>query len=277
MISAAQYAAYDEYLGAVSDDLRRGLEEIINRLTEQGAPLNVVRNSVVDYLETYAPAYIEAAQALGAEAYEIMTGYKPVPGKPVDPDMFKSIVHAVAGNYMDGGTADMFARVVGDAADRVITRAANGVISDSAVHDHASFARVPSPGACQFCLMLSSRGFVYATRQSAGEFDRYHDGCRCRVVASNEKSPHLEGYDPGELYDRWKAGEGEERTARKSTPKQEPRLTARQQLEADARRTYMEHAPGELGITEEEAARRFDLQVGSNTDAQLRRYINRRR
>lgn len=37
---------------------------------------------------------------------------------------------------------------------------------------------------CPFCLMLASRGPVYATSRDAGELavNRYHDGCDCRVV-----------------------------------------------------------------------------------------------
>lgn len=215
MINAAEYAAYDRTLNAVSDDLRNGVDNIISRLTAAGAPLNVVRDSVVEYLESYAPAYVEAAQFLGAEAYEAMTGFKPVPGKPIDPNIFKSVVHAVAGNYMDGGTAEMFARVVGDATERIITRSANTVVIDSAVNNRVRFARVPNPGACKFCLMLGSRGFVYASSDSAGEFNQYHDGCKCRIVASNEKTPHLDGYDPDALYEQWKNAETNTRKSAK--------------------------------------------------------------
>lgn len=37
---------------------------------------------------------------------------------------------------------------------------------------------------CMFCLMLTSRGAVYHTRKSAGEFKHFHRGCDCKVVPS---------------------------------------------------------------------------------------------
>lgn len=49
------------------------------------------------------------------------------------------------------------------------------------------FRRVAEPGACEFCRMLSSRGAVYLTAESAGQGRRYHDRCRCGI--SLEVSP----------------------------------------------------------------------------------------
>lgn len=43
--------------------------------------------------------------------------------------------------------------------------------------------RVPRPGACDFCIMLATRGAVYSSRKaSLFRYDgrRYHDLCRCR-------------------------------------------------------------------------------------------------
>lgn len=35
-----------------------------------------------------------------------------------------------------------------------------------------------------FCLMIVSRGAVYHTRKSAGEFKHFHRGCDCKVAPS---------------------------------------------------------------------------------------------
>ncbi len=48
------------------------------------------------------------------------------------------------------------------------------------------FARIPNGPSCGFCTMLASRGFVYASRKSAGEFTRFHDHCDCRIVAGTK-------------------------------------------------------------------------------------------
>jgi len=39
--------------------------------------------------------------------------------------------------------------------------------------------RVPEPGACDFCLMLATRGAVYASQETAGKDNDYHAHCHC--------------------------------------------------------------------------------------------------
>ena len=69
------------------------------------------------------------------------------------------------------------------------------------------FARVPSGvNTCTWCAMLASRGYVYWTEETAGKFSKWHDNCRCTVVATTKKGG-IEGYDPTEWVYRWKAYE----------------------------------------------------------------------
>lgn len=69
------------------------------------------------------------------------------------------------------------------------------------------YARVVHPGAtkhgpCAFCVMLASRGFVYATEESAGEFDRWHDDCACTVIPSWGEGGNYDGYEEyRDMYD----------------------------------------------------------------------------
>ena len=66
------------------------------------------------------------------------------------------------------------------------------------------FARVPQGGDTRtFCAMLASRGFVYWSRETAGEFDHFHRNCRCLVVP-DDGSGEVEGYDPDEWLQRWR-------------------------------------------------------------------------
>ncbi|MBR1745702.1 MAG: hypothetical protein IJ734_07000 [Fibrobacter sp.] len=122
------------------------------------------------------------------------------------------------------------------------------------------------PTTCPFCLMLASRGFVYLSEESAGDFDRFHRHCDCRIVPGTADTK-VDGYDPAELYDRWKHPE-------KYADETAERMTPRQQLEAEARRVYIANGGG-MGLSEAEAAERFDLLVDGNTDAQLRGYIEK--
>lgn len=90
-------------------------------------------------------------------------------------------------------------RNVSHAADREIARSSEKM---GRKVKGIRFARVPSGPACGFCIMLASRGFVYATRESAGEFTKFHDDCGCRIVAGMQ-GIEVEGYDPKGLYDRY--------------------------------------------------------------------------
>lgn len=64
------------------------------------------------------------------------------------------------------------------------------------------FARVPVGPTCPFCIMLASRGFVYATAKTAGELGQYHDRCNCRILAGYE-GMQVEGYDYEGMYKRY--------------------------------------------------------------------------
>lgn len=61
------------------------------------------------------------------------------------------------------------------------------------------FARVPSSvNACDFCIMLASRGFDYATADAAGRTNKFHANCSCLVVPDDGRLPA--GYDPDAFY-----------------------------------------------------------------------------
>lgn len=75
---------------------------------------------------------------------------------------------------------------------------------DSNKRKGVKYARIVSDGAaCSFCIMLSSRGFVYSSANDAGGAgDHYHKSCRC-VVVPGEEDFKVDGYDPDDLYRQW--------------------------------------------------------------------------
>ena len=86
-----------------------------------------------------------------------------------DPDL-----HALS-RVLDGDK--MLADVVDDLIDDIFPVAKSTGIR---------WARVPDAGACDFCMMLATRGAVYLTRESAVGKGGYHSNCRCLPVPSNE-------------------------------------------------------------------------------------------
>ena len=51
---------------------------------------------------------------------------------------------------------------------------------------------------------MASRGFVYWSREKAGEFNAWHSFCDCEIVASNDG---IEGYDPDTYYEEYRQAE----------------------------------------------------------------------
>lgn len=90
--------------------------------------------------------------------------------------------------------------------DRFVKETARKTIFTSAQKDtaRASFARVPSGSkTCEFCLMLASRGAVYANAKKAGENKKFHGHCDCQIIPMWDGDEYPAGYSPDELYDRY--------------------------------------------------------------------------
>jgi hypothetical protein len=71
-------------------------------------------------------------------------------------------------------------------------------------HDPAKpkWALVPEPGACAWCNMIASRGFVYSTEKTLAPVR--HPNCRCESVVSFSKHPKVSGYDPEALRETYR-------------------------------------------------------------------------
>lgn len=71
---------------------------------------------------------------------------------------------------------------------------------------HPRWALVPHAGACAWCRLMASQGFVYSSEASVAR----HPNCTCTpVVDFDARGPGLEGYDPGELYDEYRLARAE--------------------------------------------------------------------
>lgn len=204
------------YLVAIA---RRELAQIVDSL-DLSAP-DTARAQLLEYVPALVRKYGNMAATIEAAMYEELRA-RYVIGR------YSAVV---ADAYPDESTAKLVERACRGLADGVDPRPLLNQFVDLAVRQPAretlslnarrdpskpKWARVPSGGhTCAFCLMLASRGFVYANKRTAGDMNRYHAGCTCRVVCSWEERPEVEGYDPDEylkLYARARdeAGTAEE-------------------------------------------------------------------
>lgn len=127
-----------------------------------------------------------------------------------DADSINKAVRYQAKKLVEGNPSG-FLDAVGEMARFYSERGANETMYAITEHDAARlgkrvrFARVPTgPTTCPWCLMLASRGFVYHSAETAGNGNRFHRNCDCRIVPGYGSNPSVEGYDPSDLYDQWR-------------------------------------------------------------------------
>lgn len=67
------------------------------------------------------------------------------------------------------------------------------------------YASVPSGGACPYCEMIASRGFVYVNEDTVDA--SHHDHCQCVAVPGWGDNPQVDGYDPDAYYQSYLANQ----------------------------------------------------------------------
>lgn len=104
---------------------------------------------------------------------------------------------------LENGLIEQVESQLSGAAQRYVSQGARDTIYEATRGAGTQYARVPRPDACAFCLMLGSRGAVYASEftatrttgrstarsgRPAGE--KYHDNCRCDPMEIREDNAH---------------------------------------------------------------------------------------
>ena len=217
MISAAEFAAYNRAVAKIGDGAASDVEAAVLAWcrAHEGATVAEKREAAKLIMEGFIQGYDDVAAEFAAQWYDdlaerngarlqqavTMTTYKP---KSVD-----EVARYQAKKLGKGGDV-AFARACGEYARNDAFRSLNETIISNVGRDKdkgVRFARVPTGfETCTFCIMLASRGAVYHTRKSAGEFKHFHRRCDCKVVPGFEDDPDaelVEGVNPEELRERW--------------------------------------------------------------------------
>lgn len=219
MISAAEFAAYNREVARIGDRAAADVESSVLAWcrSHEGATVAEKREAAKLIMEGFVQGYDDVAAEFAAQWYDrraeqggarldqavTMTTYRP--------DSVDAVARYQAKKLAKGGDAE-FAKACGEFARNDAFRSLNETISANVGRDKdkgVRFARVPTGfETCTFCLMLASRGAVYHTRKSAGEFKHFHRNCDCKIVPGFEgdKDAELvEGVRPKELYERYRA------------------------------------------------------------------------
>lgn len=217
MISADEFAAYNRAVAKIGDRAASDVAAAVLAWcrAHEGATVAEKREAAKLIMEGFVQGYDDVAAEFAAQWYDdlaerngarlqqavTMTTYRP---ESVD-----TVARYQAKKLVKGGDA-AFARACGEYARNDALRSLNETIISNVGRDKdhgVRFARVPTGfETCTFCIMLASRGAVYHTRKSAGEFKHFHRHCDCKVVPGFEDDPDaelVEGVNPEELRERW--------------------------------------------------------------------------
>jgi hypothetical protein len=174
-----------------------------------------VQAALFEYVPALVSEYGDVAAAVAADWYDEMRASEGVPGSfraPLAPSVPLEQVNARLG-FATRASGPLW---VGDSAaltgflslmaNEYALQPGRDTVMEAAHADKAAYARVPEPGACKFCLMLASRGFVYS-KATAGGAKKFHGKCRCNAmpVWDETKARVQYGYDPTALYEQYRA------------------------------------------------------------------------
>lgn len=197
---------YTQGINGISKASRAALKAALESI-DFSQPVYVIRDLVIEIMQSICGASTDAAAALSAEFYdglremEIGQRMGAVAASGREPKATEGAVRAFAEHLVNGNKRAFVTSLLGR-VDYETKVAAAQTCLNNAKRDRQKpmFARVPTgTETCDFCLMLASRGFVYHTEAAASHA---HSGCDCRVVPS-WRSHEVEGYDPDALYDDW--------------------------------------------------------------------------
>ena len=219
MIPREQFDAYNEAVANLSDGAQREIESGIWAWmqTDEGRAASVAecREYAKGIMSGVIQRYDEAAGSLAAEWYDKQAADNHVKlpaaitATVYNPDTVDETARYQAKKLAKGDLRG-FAKYCGELGRNDVLRSLNETIIQNVGRDRKKgvrFARVTTGAeTCTFCIMLASRGAVYHTRKSAGEFRKFHRGCDCKVLPGFEDDPDaelVEGVRPEELRDQW--------------------------------------------------------------------------
>ena len=218
MISAEEFREYNRGAAEIGDGAASAVEQRVLGWcrAHKDATVAEKREAAKLIMEGFVQAYDDKAAEFASQWYDYRAEQggarlkQAVTMTVYEPGSVDDVARYQAKKLAKGGDA-AFARACGEFARNDAFRSLNETIIANVGRDRdkgAMFARVPTGfETCTFCLMLASRGAVYHTRKTAGEWRRFHRGCDCKVVPSFEGDPEAElvqGVKPRELYERYK-------------------------------------------------------------------------
>lgn len=200
MATAAQVEAFRRS----QDEVRRLVNRDMRRLWTglRGVDPAGVRDALLEIGPSLSDQYGAVSAAMAAEWFESVSGHNAAVGALVAREAVESSIRYGIGPAFQGRSEMAFSRISSSLTRHSLQRGRN-TIARSSRRSNMRYARAPEPGACAWCLMLSSRGAVYHSEETAGGANSWHEDCNCVP----EPAPYRGdvSYDAAALYDKYKA------------------------------------------------------------------------
>ena len=228
MISAEEFEAYNRGAAEIGDGAASAVEQRALGWcrSHKDATVAEKREAAKLIMEGFVQAYDDKAAVFASQWYDYRAEQggarlkQAVTMTVYEPGSVDDVARYQARKLAKEGDA-AFARACGEFARNDAFRSLNETIIANVGRDRdkgAMFARVPTGAeTCAFCIMLASRGAVYHSRKTAGEWRHFHRGCDCKVVPSFEDDPMatlVHGHDPKDELRRWTRIENARRESR---------------------------------------------------------------
>ncbi|MDR1185392.1 MAG: hypothetical protein LBK67_11450 [Coriobacteriales bacterium] len=217
VIKYSELLEYQRSLGTFSKAAQSELLHIWGQLSRMS--IEDAREVLIASMEGLVTKYGDPAALMAAEFMErslpttMTRTFQPILSSGVTPEQIESEVRYAMGSWAKGLPEQTIATLLAALARYVQYPARQTVIDNARRHKKLRFARVPTGAkTCEFCLLLASRGFVYWSRENAGEFSRFHSHCDCLVIAGYADETEIAGYDPDDLYRRYREAQEQAKT-----------------------------------------------------------------
>jgi len=202
---------FEQSNNGIADLVDQDLLEFLGALNFERP--DAVQAALFEYVPALVSEYGDVAASVAADWYDELRASEGVPGSFRAP-LAPSIPAAQVSDRLGYATRASGPLWLGDSAtltgflsmmtNEYVLQPGRDTVMQAAHKDKAAYARIPEPGACKFCLMLASRGFVYS-KSTAGSTKKFHGHCRCNAMPVwDETRARVEfGYDPDALYDQY--------------------------------------------------------------------------
>ena len=205
-----QQAAYRKTLDTAANDAAEFVNDYYDaiRLRYPHASVAELRDAAIEAIDMSLNAFGPQAAEIAAQLFEQRCKAEGIDVKAklydtIDRNLVDKKVRYYARSLVNNNEA-LFRKRITALTRHYVHREAQQNLLKNCIKNGVKWARVPSGiETCGFCFMLSTSGFVYHTKKSAGgDGHKFHIGCDCIIVPGTEKTV-IEGYDPDAMYKRW--------------------------------------------------------------------------